>query len=198
MELIENNYLFVTLTRNDFASLDSFIDTWSKGYNYPNMKLYSDSIFKRELSYSDLKNLFVWKNGMPLSSKKEKSFEEKISKKLSLINQLKSNWNEEIFYQEFDNLSAVWKIFLLHIITPEQYPIFDQHVFRAFKYITEHVKDAELPLYEVAKLKIYYKNYLPFYLNCKERMGEVYTSKDLDDALWLFGKFLNEYPKLLL
>ena len=46
MEIIENKYLFVTLTRNNFASLDFFIDTWGKNYNYPNMQLYNDVLFK--------------------------------------------------------------------------------------------------------------------------------------------------------
>jgi hypothetical protein len=77
----------------------------------------------------------------------------------------------------------------MHIISPKQYPIFDQHVHRAFKYITEHVNDAKLPLNEKSKERIYYKDYLPFYLNCKETMNEKFTSKQLDDALWLFGKF---------
>ena len=198
MLIIENQYLFVTLTRNDFASLDFFIETWGKNYNYPNMQLYNDILFKNELSNEDLKNLFQWKNGMPLSCKKEKSFQEKILVKLFIINQLKTQWDEKIFNQEFDSLSAVWKIFLSHIIHPEQYPIFDQHVYRAYKYIVDQVNESELPFYNKTKLKIYYKDYLPFYLNCKEIMDKRFTSKDLDDALWIFGKFLNEYPKLLL
>lgn len=198
MGQFENKYLFVTLIRNDFASLDAFIDSWAKGYNYSSMELYADIIFKAELTKTDLEKLFKWKNGMPLSSKKEISFQEKVSDKLSVINELKNNWDENRFNNEFDNLSSVWKIFLMHIICPEQYPIFDQHVYRAFKYIIEHVNDAKLPLYDKSKMKIYYKDYLPFYLNCKEIMNERFISKQLDDALWLFGKFLNEYPKLLL
>ncbi len=86
----------------------------------------------------------------------------------------------------------------MHIIQPEQYPIFDQHVYRAFKYIVEHVNDATLPLYDRYNMKIYFNDYLPFYLNCKENMNDRFTSKQLDDALWLFGKFLNQYHKLLL
>jgi hypothetical protein len=65
-----NKYLFVTLIRNDFASLDAFIDTLAKGYNYSSMELYTDIIFKPEFTKVDLEKLFIWKNGMPLSSKK--------------------------------------------------------------------------------------------------------------------------------
>jgi len=34
-------------------------------------------------------------------------------------------------------MSAIWQIFLLHIIDPTNYPIFDQHVYRAHYYL-EH------------------------------------------------------------
>ncbi len=198
MQSVDKKHLFVTLTRNSFSSLDDFIDVWSKAYVYSNMELYSDIILKNELKLSDLEKLFQWKNGMPLSDKKANSFEQKILNKVSIINELKIKWNQSLFNQEFEEISTVWKIFLLHIIQPEKYPIFDQHVYRAFKYITEQVNSAELPYYNKTKLNIYYKEYLPFYLDCKEEMNSKFSPKHLDDALWSFGKFLNEYPKLLL
>jgi len=71
-------------------------------------------------------------------------------------------------------------------------------VYRAYKYIVEQVNNAELPYYDKTKLNIYYREYLPFYFDCKEQMDEKFTVKHLDDALWSFGKFLNEYPKLVL
>ncbi|MDI9363706.1 MAG: hypothetical protein QM541_02055 [Flavobacterium sp.] len=198
MAQLESKYLFVTFERNTFASLNEFINTWAKGYNYLNMELYTDIIYKTQYTTTDLQNLFVWKNGMPLSSKKEISFQEKLNKKLPIINELKNNWEEDRFNDEFNNISSVWRIFLMHIIQPKQYPIFDQHVYRAFKYIVEQEINSALPIYDKSRMKIYFNEYLPFYLNCVENMDESFTSKQLDDALWMFGKFLNEYPKLLL
>ncbi len=87
---LESKYLFVTLVRNDFASLNEFINTWAKGYNYSNMELYTDVIYKVDFTNDDLQKLFIWKNGMPLSTKKEISFQEKLSNKLSVINELKN------------------------------------------------------------------------------------------------------------
>jgi len=125
MQKVDRKYLFVTLNRNSFSSLDEFVRTWSKAYSYSNMELYSDIISKNELQMEDLEKLFQWKNGMRLSDKKTNSFEQKILNKIFIINELKINWNEQLFNQEFEKISTVWKIFLLHIIRSEKYPIFD-------------------------------------------------------------------------
>ena len=198
MKDIQSKFLFVTITRNTLANIDEFINSWHKGYNYSNMEFYTDIISKEQIDPSELQRLFKWKNGMPLSSKKTDSFETKILNKIDTINDLKKQWDEQVFKDKFDGISTVWQIFLLHIIRPDYYPIFDKHVYRACKYIKEQIPDAKLPLYDRTKLDIYWKEYLPFYLECKEQMDDRFTSKNLDDALWTFGKFLSEYPKLVL
>ena len=197
MENAQNKYLFVTIKKNSFADLDEFVEVWSKAFNYPNMDSYTSNISKEIIELSDLRKLFVWKNGMPLSERKSISFEVKILSKLSVINQLKAVWESQMFNKEFEEISTVWKIFLLHIIRPEDYPIFDQHVYRAYKYIVDQTENAELPYYDKTKFKIYNDKYLPFYLKCKAQMSNRFASKSLDEALWTFGKFLNEYPKLV-
>jgi hypothetical protein len=197
MSNIEMKYSFVTLKRNDLADLNTFIDNWSKSFMYLNMASYTDLIYREEFSVENIEELFTWKNGMKLSGKKDTALKEKILSKHEIINQLKRNWNTNIFDKTFSDLSAIWKIFLMHIIQPNEYPIFDQHVFRAFKYISEQDKDASLPTSNGEKIKIYHKDYKPFYLNCKDIMNDNFTAKQLDSALWTFGKFLSEYPNLI-
>ncbi len=198
MSNIEMTYSFVTLKRNDLADLNTFIDNWSKSFMYLNMTSYTDLIYKQELSIENIEELFTWKNGMRLSGKKDTSLKEKILSKHKIINQLKYDWDENFFDTTFSDLSAIWKIFLMHIIQPYEYPIFDQHVFRAFMYITKQVKDSSLPYSNSEKIKIYHKDYKPFYLNCKDIMDSNFTSKQLDSSLWTFGKFLSDYPNLIL
>src|SRR5437773_4616453 len=123
MENILDKCLFVTITRNSLANIDEFISIWSKGYSYPNMEFYTDMISKEQIGISDLQKLFEWKNGMTLSTKKTKSVEENVLKKVSIVNQLKQQWNKEIFEKEFSSISTIWQIFLLHIIQPENFPI---------------------------------------------------------------------------
>lgn len=189
-------YKFATVRRDDLANINEFVDVWSKSYAYQNMTLYTEPISKEHLEIDDLRNLFEWKNGMTLSGKKTEAFEQKILTKIGVVNELKKAWDERLFENEFSGLTTIWKVFLMHIIQPAQYPIFDQHVFRAFKFITNQTPDAVLPSYDKARFPIYKNEYLPFYSNCAKEMHEKFTLKNLDDALWTFGKFLSDYPKL--
>ena len=74
---------------------------------------------------------------MNLSVLKKKSLKEKVIEKRDLINSYKSaqDLDLENFNKDFKNLSAVWKIFLLHIIKPSKFPVYDQHIHRAYNFI---------------------------------------------------------------
>jgi hypothetical protein len=91
------------------------------------------------------------------------------------------------FKNEFADISAIWKLFLLHIIAPNIYPIFDQHVYRACIYLTTQ-KLKEIPLSNNKKEQIYFQDYLEFFNDI------VATSqlprKQVDEALFSFGRFL--------
>ena len=103
---------------NDNNDLEAFVNYWSKFYTYPLEKLYNGTISKRQFNENDLQNLFIWKNGMNLSSGKQSSVEKNIKPKLSLINEFKRQQNFLLadFLDTFNGLSAVWKIFLLHFL----------------------------------------------------------------------------------
>ena len=86
--------------------------------------------------------------------------------------------------------------FLLHIIRPEEYPIFDIHVYRAYTFITNGKSD-ELANYNNPKKYILYKErYLPFYSSLTALSGCSLT--DIDKALWAFGKFIFIYPNIFI
>ena len=126
--------LFPLLHSQANISLCTFINFWSKLYTFSNEAIYTESINKETFTKTDIQNLYKWKNGMKLSVLKQKSLDTKIKAKLSIINVFKKNdgIDLESFKNEFKNLTAVWKIFLLHIIKPDKYPIYDQHIHRAF------------------------------------------------------------------
>jgi hypothetical protein len=89
------------------------------------------------------------------------------------------------FFQRFQgNTRPIWRIFFLHIHQPERFPIFDQHVFRAMRYI-QAGNGAELPIDPNERIRIYTDEYLQFH----EAFG-VYQDRSVDKALWAFGKFL--------
>ncbi|WGH76516.1 hypothetical protein P8625_04985 [Tenacibaculum tangerinum] len=175
-----------------------FVDSWSKLYSFSNEPIYRASISKKTLTKTDIQNLYEWKNGMRLSVQKQKSLDTKIITKLTIINKLKNNdvLDIKVFKKEFINLSAVWKIFLLHIIKPTKYPIYDQHIHRTFLFI--HKEDwlniSNTSINNKAKEQFYFERYLP--LIASQNIKDI---KKLDEAFFAFGQFLNtrNYASLL-
>ena len=173
------------ILNNQFEkSIVLFIDKWSKLYSFSNEAIYKVSISKKVLTKNDIQNLYEWKNGMRLSVQKQ--------------NKLKSNdiLDIEVFKKEFKNLSAVWKIFLLHIIKPTKYPIYDQHIHRTFLFI--HKEDwsniSNTSINNKTKEQFYFERYLPFI-----KSQNIKDIKQLDEAFFAFGQFLNtrNYASLL-
>ena len=172
------------------SNLVEFISYWSKLYDYRLEPLYNDRILKQTFDNEDLLQLFTWKNGMNLSANKLKAFETKILSKLDIINDFKLG-NEtklEKFQGEFYNLSAVWKIFLLHIIQPDRFPIYDQHIHRTFNYIHgfEFQNISASSMSNRSKEEFYFNTYLKF---VKSLQGV--DLKILDEAFFAFGQFIN-------
>lgn len=135
---------------------------------------------------------------MKLSVLKQKSLDTNIKSKLSIVNDFKSNTEIDlvVFIKEFEKVSAVWKIFLLHIIKPYNYPIYDQHIHRTFLFI--HKEDfstiSNTSLTNKDKEQFYFDRYLPFII-----ANQVQDLKKLDEAFFAFGQFLNtrNYSTLL-
>lgn len=188
----------INLECNKATDLNSFISAWSKLYSYSNEAIYNKSIVKETLTKTDIQNLYKWKNGMKLSVLKQKSLDTKITSKLSIINALKNDANLDIEYfkNEFRNISAVWKIFLLHIIKPNKYPIYDQHIHRAFLFIHKEnwSNISNTSINNKAKEQFYFERYLPFI-----ESQNIKDLKKLDEAFFAFGQFLNtrNYSTLL-
>ena len=172
------------------TDLVEFISYWSRIYDYPLESLYNERIFKEKFEKEDLHQLFIWKNGMKLSAGKQKSFEDKILSKLEIINELKSKEIIELeeFQRHFNNLSAVWKIFLLHIIRPNKFPIYDQHINRAFNYIhgLDFQNISANSMTNKSKEEFYFNTYLGFI----ESLNDI-NLKALDEAFFAFGQFIN-------
>jgi hypothetical protein len=176
------------LKMEDCYGILDFINFWKGFYAYGRNNLY-ERIHKPELTKEDLTDLFVWKNGMNLSVPKKNSFESKIVPKLGIINELRRSekFDLEAFLNEFKSVSVVWKIFLLHIVKPNNYPIYDQHVHRAYQYMNDKDFDKiRSSMSEKKKLNFYLYEYLPFV----NRM-EIKNLKEMDEAFFAFGQFLN-------
>ena len=108
----------------------------------------------------------------------------KITARLDRINTYKKS--DSINLEEFKDISAVWRIFLLHIIKPNLYPIYDQHIHRAFNFIhDEKWFEISNTIPDKKKLEFYFNEYLPFVQKLNYP-----NLKALDEAFFAFGQYL--------
>jgi len=167
------------------ADMVQFVEFWSQRYEYAEEGLYDNNI-GIELTENRILELYVWKNGTPLSVRKRASVIRNFVERRNELAQFENNFDVRNFLNHFANGGAIWRIFWLHCYRPEEFPIYDQHVHRAMAYI-ENGEMEEIPGYDPRKIDAYIERYLPFHARFAAIDG-----RDVDKALWAFGKFLNE------
>lgn len=165
-----------------------FVNFWQPFYSY-DKKLYNKNINKKYFTKKDILNLYTWKNGKELNSKVKISINKNIIASLKNINNYKKckNINTKKILMEFSKIKGtVWKIFLLHIIKPKEFPIYDQNVHRAYAFIHSHKWERiNNKISQKEKENFYFNEYLKF---IKEH--KYLVLKSIDEALFAFGKFI--------
>ncbi len=163
--------------------VDAFVALWSRLYAYPDDHLYTENI-GRPLTPDRIKALFAWKNGGPISKRKQGSIERHY---LDAPERLLPHVSHEAAGALFDRIGgggAVWGIFFLHCLAPSRFPIFDQHVHRAARLIRGQPPEELDGLSTRAQIARYEDEYLPLWASLRpETFGRA-----LDKALWCFGK----------
>jgi hypothetical protein len=167
------------------ARLKEFVKYWHGIYRDKNEQLYFKNIGKK-LTPVRMRELYFWKNGGPLSALKRKSVEVHYISRLPKIADA-GKLEAKDWLKQFGHGRAIWDIFFLHVWN-QKFPIFDQHVYRAMKFIQKR-ELCELPTKESEKTKIYLEEYLPFFQAMETELRSS-TNRKLDKALWRFGKFL--------
>ncbi len=170
-------------------SFSEFITYWQKLYTYSKEDLYISHIYKLAYTRSEIIDLYIWKNGMKLSARKMNSLEQKILTKRKIINEFKRDktFTLDAFRNEFGTISAVWQIFLLHIIHPTKYPIYDQHIHRAYNYLhKKNWRKINSKMNKIEKENFYYYTYLNFI-----DLKNIQNLKHFDEAMFAFGRFIN-------
>ena len=141
-------------------------------------------------SDSSLKELFEWKNGTNdrISDRKTIRVNDFISKR-EVLKRLKKNFKIEDFEQMIEphKGSVIWKIFLLHIIQPDHYPIYDQHVYRSFKFLTTG-EIMDIPNRDNEKYDTYKNEYVDWFNKLKVKHN--LNPRDMDKSFFIFGKTL--------
>lgn len=171
----------------------AFVEFWATRYNERSEPVYREYI-KRPLTSKSVMKLFAWK-AMQINRKSIEAgkhpFVKTVISSLDHFNSLQLNTPDDannFLTNELKGKGMIWKIFTLHIMYPDRYPIFDQNVYRAMHYLqTGTIK--EIPSKRKDKQQSYVNEYLPFY---NER--GYYEDRKLDKALFAFGRFLKIFP----
>lgn len=180
----------------DKANIWDTIQQWAQYYSDTQEKLYTDNISHNPFECGHIEMLFQWKNQSILSGKKRKSLNDNMLSKIAVINELKKQFDDQKFDQHFGKVSAVWQIFLKHIIAPETYPIYDQNVHRAYLYLKgEKWQGIDETLLDQNKIAFYRNQYRPFVLGyCREKPVE--QIKTFDQGMFALGQALKRIEKL--
>lgn len=162
-------------------NIRDFIEHWSSKYNYPLEHKYDNNIGK-PLTHSSRLALFEWKNGSTISKKKLES----ISQNYPL--EFEGNLKERYLNHKQPG-GAIWNIFYLYCLAPNEWPIYDQHTHRAMKYMKTG-KIIEIGKTNKQKYESYQNEYIPFINSLSE-----IDHRKLDKALFSFGQFLKKAEK---
>lgn len=192
--------MHLTILKKKSCALKEFIEFWAQFYDEGK---YPDSIYKANLNINgnlqkdNIIPLLEWKNGQPLS-KAKKNIANKIIKNLQKFNDFRAvkTVSQEDFKQFWELVSnivktgLIWKVYLFHIARPNDYPIVDQHVLRAHRYLTTG-KIAEPP-----QTLETYNTYKNFFHKITKESGK--KPREVDKALMTFGQYLaSQFSKLL-
>jgi hypothetical protein len=184
----------------DFKRVEmrGFILFWKDYYNegkYPDDEyeyhLRKDGVIAPE----GLLYLLEWKNGNPLSGKKMQIYRVAVENLDRLMGfRLRGSIGGEDVVELLRLVSGIirtgliWKIFLMHITRPEDFPMFDQHVYRAYCFL-ENGEITETSFTE-SDFGLYHQ-YRSFVIDLSEK--EKIDLRTIDKALFAFGRFIKEY-----
>lgn len=175
-----------------FENPVDFVSTWSNLYSYTIEEKYInhiDNVFDDEESFLEL---FKWKNGTGNVIHKSKlkgvlNYWDKID----VLRKLKQEFSWESFEKEFEpqKSSTIWRIFLLHLINPKEFPIFDQHVSR-FYHFQKSGLIQELPTNPNKIYLIYKLEYKDWFSRIQQKYN--LQHKEMDESFFMYGRMLKK------
>jgi hypothetical protein len=177
--------------KSEPTKIADFVSTWGKCYDDSDKDCYEKNLNRHGLMTADnIQLLFEWKNNMRLAPKKQK-IADAVKAKLQTLNDFRRVPN--VTEAEFDSFwkftcsiidsGIVYRIFLAHISRPDDFPMVDQHVLRAWNFlIKSKVKEPE-------QTPDNYLKYREFVKEMSRQSGK--TFREIDKALMPFGQFLS-------
>src|ERR1022692_1085674 len=167
------------------ADVKAFVDFWSKRYTGYDDDFYEANV-GQELTEARIMEWFAWKNGTPLSVLKRNSVLNNFVARRGELATIPADETPAQLLARFSDGGVIWRIFWLHCWQPARFPIYDQHVHRAMRFMETGVRE-EIPAKDQDKIRAYIDQYMPFYARF-----DGLPHRAVDKALWAFGKFIGE------
>jgi hypothetical protein len=177
--------------------INVFISRWSPQYSYSNEDRYLNHIKTVLDSKDSFVELFKWKNGTgDVIYVKKMNVVLGFWDKVEVLRELKREFDWDLFEREFEpqKNSPIWKLFLLHLVNPNKFPIFDQHVYRSFHFFETGLIE-KIPSSSKLKYQIYKNEYLGWFNNIQEEFNIL--PKEMDKSFFSYGQMLKRimnYP----
>jgi len=172
-----------------------FISDWSEFYREGNEE-YSEDRYEKHLNRNgcltpeNVQSLFRWKNNNTLSAKKQ-ILVDKIKAEIPKLNDFRNL--PKVTETDFDKFwsftfsiihsGIVYRVYLVHISRPDEYPLVDQHVLRAWNFLTTRLVENPEQTLET------YLKYKAFIMKLSKQTNKSW--REIDKALMPFGQFLN-------
>jgi len=180
------------------CSAQEFVEFWQQFYHsrIPDEVYQANLNAGAELTRENVSLLWRWKNeryGSPLIKPTQAILEDiNRFRKLEHIDGAK----EREFWQLVATIThgIVWQVFVFHMARPQDYPIFDQHVMRAYLvlttgYLRRNPREVGAPCRNYEWFSSAYGGYRSFFFHLVKEAGFPELKK-VDCALWAFGRHL--------
>jgi hypothetical protein len=167
------------------ADMQAFVEFWSERYTGYDDDFYEANV-GQELTESRILEWFEWKNGTALSALKQNSVLNNFVARRGELATIPADETPAQLLARFSDGGAIWRIFWLHCWQPARFPIYDQHVHRAMRFIEASLRE-EIPARDPDKIRAYIDQYMPFHARF-----DGLPHRTVDKALWAFGKFIGE------
>lgn len=179
---------FFTLEQQEDFSC--FVKFWSQFYFNKNQQKYDKFFPQDKLDKKSLVKFSKFRNNTENLNQAWQDSWPKLKEKIDTLNNFRAQEKINIhkFLNEFEFLRSIWKFYLLHWCSRGRYPIFDQFILTAQRFI-QFQKIETMPYHDHIIEDFYFNHFVPdFYWKLPKhefRAVKVYQ------ALVSFGKFLS-------
>ena len=181
---------------NDTANISQFINFWSQFISDPPSVYgqkepisYIDELnLGNDLTKENVRRLLRWKDPRFWTGRKERNVLRHVQD-INNFRRFRTDKAKEIIDQIFPH-GLIYTVFLFHIARPAEFPIADQNVFRSYAKISGNQIQTDWKGYNAYRT-FFFKLCEAAHINNKS----VKEMKRMDNALFVFGQFLNKYDK---